>query len=523
MTTPFPYDYFATERLDGWRERLILPMDVRVARVRSQSFARALMQLASRFDEERCTTYLAALPYLMRWALVVAETAMFLEALGHSDCASELSEFQFLSGRNRPRHEIHCADLIPSVSIRGRPLARQLLWTAKWTGWARLPDTLLNPTVSAFNHNPDLIDAALASRLPIRYDNVEWLYADAMRLAREENGPLWTGEHIREVLVPAVDKTGLSPEMRERLLDLLVSRFQPSLESVARDLRALRSARTLPQHAWTGTGGYWASRLVGLEIMRRGGTVKRFHHGWNMIISGYIEGTTAIEFIPSTHFVFPSEIAVERWRAEPTGQLSGHRAQLEVLKRRRHLRRFGGNGQSIGQFRRRPRVLFASEPLRGYRQWIPSWLPDAVTLDWTLRLGEALYELPIELVNRPHPEGLLRGRRHPLNDIAPVPAARFEQVLHDADVIVLDGSFSRVFCISLMTDKPVVLLNSGYDHAFENFRPDLEKRCTIIRVQYDDRGLPIVDRATLAHAVLETSPPDLELVNTFRKLFGEVC
>jgi hypothetical protein len=257
--------------------------------------------------------------------------------------------------------------------------------------------------------------------------------------------------------------------------------------------------------------------------MRRGGTVKRFHHGWNMIISGYIEGTTAIEFIPSTHFVFPSEIAVERWRVEPTGQLTSHRAQLEVLKRSSHISRFGGDGQSIGQFRRRPRVLFASEPLRGYRQWIPSWFPDAVTLDWTLRLAQALHELPIELVNRPHPEGLLRGRRHPLNDIAPVPVARFEEVLHDADVIVLDGSFSRVFCISLMTDKPVVLIDSGYDHAFENIRPDLEKRCTIIRVQYNDRGLPIVDRAALAHAVLDTIPPDPELVNTFRKLFGEVC
>ena len=94
----------------------------------------------------------------------------------------------------------------------------------------------------------------------------------------------------------------------------------------------------------------------------------------------------------------------------------------------------------------------------------PLVLPDAVTLDRTLRLGAALKELPIELVNRPHPYGILRGHRHPLNYIEPVAKANFEQLLNDVDVIVLDGSFSRVFCISLMSDKPVVLIDFAYRH-----------------------------------------------------------
>ena len=149
-------------------------------------------------------------------------------------------------------------------------------------------------------------------------------------------------------------------------------------------------------------------------------------------------------------------------------------------------------------------------------------MPDAITLDWMLRCATLLKALPIDLMLRPHPEGVFAGKRHPLNRVAPVPKENFEQLLGRADTVVLDASLSRVFCISLISDKSVVLLDPGYRHVFPSLQQGLEARCSIVPIAYDERGLPQVDKDELAEAVLHPRRPDIEVVRKFRSVFGEM-
>ena len=98
---PFPYDYFGASQLDGWRQRLILPMDFGRVRERNQNLLAHLWPPPLDLDhQDHVAAYLAALPYIMRWALVAGETAMFLDALDQEHCVSDFPEFQVLSGRD---------------------------------------------------------------------------------------------------------------------------------------------------------------------------------------------------------------------------------------------------------------------------------------------------------------------------------------------------------------------------------------------------------------------------------------
>ena len=100
-----------------------------------------------------------------------------------------------------------------------------------------------------------------------------------------------------------------------------LARLLPILHNVSSQMRALRKSRSLPQEIWTGTGGYWPSRIIGLEIMRRGGIVRRFDHGYNHALNRFIEQAVFVEAMVSTHFVFVSEDCARRWRKEPVGEL----------------------------------------------------------------------------------------------------------------------------------------------------------------------------------------------------------
>ncbi len=93
----------------------------------------------------------------------------------------------------------------------------------------------------------------------------------------------------------------------------------------------------------------------------------------------------------------------------------------------------------------RRRVIYASGKLRGLRQTVPAQLPDLVYLDWQMRLVERLNELPIELICKPHPEGITAGEAHPLTNIGDVRSGRFEDLIPEADVFVLDVPHSTTF------------------------------------------------------------------------------
>jgi hypothetical protein len=326
---------------------------------------------------------------------------------------------------------------------------------------------------------------------------------------------------LRELLTVTLNGQKIVEPIKQRLLELMIARLQPILCGVSRQMTALRRIRVLPDEIWTGTGGYWPSRIIGIEVMRRGGTVRRFDHGYNHALNRFIEQAVYVEAMVSTHFVLVSEDCARRWQAEPVGSLVSPMAapQFEHLPKRawratsKSARRNGTQGIQ-------PSVLYTSGQLKGLWRNLPPPMPTMVYVDWTLRLADKLRQMPINLICRPHPGGIFAAKSHPLSKYAHVPAKLFEQLIDEVDIVVTDSPFSRVMCAALCSDKPMIYLDPGYDYFCEEILPLVEERCTVIALEYDSRGLPQVDNVRLEAAIFDTKAPDGEIVRRFRQLFG---
>ena len=233
--------------------------------------------------------------------------------------------------------------------------------------------------------------------------------------------------------------------------------------------------------------------------MRRGGIVRRFDHGFNKGLSRQVEQLAFVEGAVSTDFVFASEECAQRWRREPLSELlpAGLVPRLDSLPPAQDSPRNRPSKQSERSVRFRPRVMYAPGQLKGFWQVLPSKLPNLVYVDWTVRLAHMLKKMPIELVCRPHPNGPFGGAKHPLASVATVPEEPFEELLDDVEVVVTDSPFSRVLCAALGSDKPIIYLDPGHNYFSDEVLPLVKERCTIIDLDYDDRGLPHVDAAML--------------------------
>jgi hypothetical protein len=164
----------------------------------------------------------------------------------------------------------------------------------------------------------------------------------------------------------------------------------------------------------------------------------------------------------------------------------------------------------------RRRVLYTPLPLLGFRQVVPAYLPDPVNLDWQMRVAAMLKDLPIDLVCRPHPEGLLKGRPHPIAAVVAPSLVPFEQQVPETDLFVFDYVQSTTFYEALCTDRVIVLLDMGLPIFDSDMRAAIERRCRIVPVHFDDRNLPQADPDALRDAVC--SGPDRADPSEFRAL-----
>jgi len=108
----------------------------------------------------------------------------------------------------------------------------------------------------------------------------------------------------------------------------------------------------------------------------------------------------------------------------------------------------------------------------------------------------------MDLSCRPHPEGILKGQRHPLAHIAPVSPQSFEKHIEATDVFVFEYIQSTAFYEALCTDRRIVLIDMGLPIMIGDAREMLERRCQIVRAYYDECNRPHVDRLELAEAIL---------------------
>lgn len=391
---------------------------------------------------------------------------------------------------------------ISPTRLRGLALRRAArVWS--WSGWRGLPASLLAPDAVAVSHNALLRDAARRTRYRLSFRHADsWL--ERIRARYPNVGPVKLVDELEEM----VTKCLIPPEIEAvrsagPVHALVRRRAQYYLSQAAGDLARLSKWRRLPRVLWSGTGGYYPARAFGLEVLRRGGSVRRFDHGGTSGMVARHEPVMLTELSVSTDFVTATESVarlVRQQGAEPStvgsapARVVGHVGDptFKIVDRR-----------ACARGMPRPTILYVSTILLGFRQLYPPLLPDPVYLDWQLRLVEMLLKMPIRLVCKPHPEGLMAGRPHPLEAVAETTTQSFEAVMHEADGFVFDYPQSTTFWESLCTSKRVVFVDLGITGFNPSVAAEIHRRCRVVPVEYGTDHLPYVNVNLLANSVLE--------------------
>ena len=495
-----PHDYDTAQSQDGWRDGLAWPVCYSETFDSAMKALRATLATIQAVEEpDLKDTMLLALGMIYGSTLPKAEAALAVQherefGLRLRGAAPELAYLRGESDTAPPVRDLGAYRLVQRPPAA---FARRLARTRSWTPWRRMAQSMLRPSAIAISHNGLLRQAAAAAR--VKFHHADSLFRDAQN---ESIVGAVDWRSIVDTLTSALtDAYSVDPEIRGRLDQLVAAQASAFLEAASRDIAALRAARDIPHTIWAGSGGYWPSRAVSIETLRRGGEVSRFDHGGGMGLNALQPLWAMTELLVSSHYTLPTPKLAERvessgvrdfipssQRLEFAGEAGDplHRAAAQIVPTK-----------STGQ----RRITYTPVSLIGFRQLTPPRLPDLVNLDWQMRFTGMLKDLPVRLTCRPHPEGIFQGRPNPLAAVTPLSGTVFEDLIADTDVFVFDYIQSTTFYEALCTDRPIVLIDFGLPVYTGDARAMLEARCRIVNARFDDFNRPHVDRDELEAAV----------------------
>lgn len=512
-----------------WRERLVWPHPPRRtaaavdgARDRYLRWAAALSN-----SEDRARALLAG-HSLLAGATAVMEWAAILHAADKAalPVTHRYPELAYLAGAVDTAPGLTGVD--PNKAGRlasiSRPVLRRLARTASWDGPLAAPATQLLAQRTAISHNTLLIaEARRAGRFRLAFLHADDLLGRARARAQTPDPARADGLAAAGAAALAADDS-LPDDLRTRAQRLIETAAYTLFRRADADLQALADGPAPPMDVWAGTGGAWAARAIGLTALARGGAVTRFSHGGKDGMLADRETLAMIELCVSSRFVFGTEAAARSAREAGLADRSILGAGCELA---------GGGGHALfaegarlagvwrdGAWRTaqaRPRLLYTPTILHGARQLSPALLPDAVYLDWQMRVSEALLDAPVDFMAKPHPEGLTKGAPHPLEQVAPCAPEKFEAYLGWADCFLFDWGESTTFWEALCTDRPIVYLDLGLTEFLPEVRAAIEARCTVLPIAYDERGRPILEPDRLRDAAsqaIAAGPADSRFFHT---------
>ena len=503
---PAPLDFESTGRDDTWQDSIAWPVSHAAMHRDSLLLARNALDFLNETDAENRDAVTQCMAMFLNFGLPYFALAAALSREGKAGLRMEgtIPAVAYLRGEvDELPPDSNFEDAFLNPLPIDRPFKRRMARTASLNAGFALPKALIAPDAVAVTHNELLVEYAKRHAGSVGFHHVDLLFKKALAESstpKAAEGDLQLADEMSRFVLRGVD---LDPDILSRVL-VLLSRKAARLLAVARQtLTAFRNMPSLPTELWSATGGHWAARALGLEVIRRGGIVRRFEHGSEAGMIDVVEPIALTELAVSTHFVLPTE-AMQNNLAKTRARdlVSGYRnvtlehaygdPKIRALQSRKHK---PGTGS-------KPRLLYGPTILTGFRALVPPLLPDPIHLDWQYRLVRQLQNMSIDLVLRPHPESYPLGQPHRLSTLAALDSRPYEDCIAGADVFLFDYEQSTTFYEALCTDRPVVLIDFGNALFTDEVRAMLEKRCRIVKASFDDRNRPQIDPKELEDAIL---------------------
>ncbi len=500
-----PADVETALRLPDWRARVWWPVGTAEANRIGAAQVRAALAWVGAHEDVLRDAALLAMPSILAYARAIVFLALATSRASRAGLRllSAEPEHSYLMSGEGPLPDRSAPIMVAEPEMRFET-ARRLLRVRSWSSSLRTVAAFIDPMAVAVSHNPLLRKAAAKAGRPVGFRHSNSILDKARRGASLTPADTHDATSLALAILGGVV---LEEPYRTRTLALLRSMAEPHLALAVRDVRSLRDVR-LPKAVWSGTGGLYAQRAIGIEVLRRGGSVVRFDHGKP---KGFVEAReidAMVEFAVSSEFVVPTEEA-----AAITRRYSDEGLLPWMIHPR--IRGVGGDptfarlpaARPRREASRRLRVVYAPTQLLGFRQLFPVQTADVVYLDWQMQLARALSELPVDLICQPHPEGLFKGRRHPLETVATCNSGNFDAQLDRADVFVFDYPSTTALWEAACTDARIVFIDIGSGSMTPTIDAIFRKRARIISAEHDDANRPLLDHASLRDAVLSSSGP----------------
>jgi hypothetical protein len=516
-----PSDFAGTQENPNWRDELTWPVPPIEIGEMYRKIMSEYLALVRRLSGDQQRIAILALAPVVAQATSAFEVALYVDAESTSGIRVDghEPEFDYLRGETDTISEKRMRRMVEKIRAPRLPLRRNIQVTSWWANWVQLGPSILSPDAVAISYNPLLISTAKASgeRVAFRHGG-EFLRAARARALTEIDGLEALSGMIVDSMM-SIPKVG--SQIHQRLKKLFVFNCKTLVNLVAMDLSGLKHATNLPTEIWAGSSGDYTSRGVGLEVIRRGGSVTRFDHGGTIGMTDYPEVSAAIEQLATTKHVFGSKALAANVLSSGSIALLPSSQNLKVVVTPA-LVPVPVYGRATLSAPARRKVVYCPTLLRGFRRLAFSILSDSVSLDWTLRTAETLADMPIDLLCKPHPEGVLRGREHPVSSIADTSYKPFEEEISEADLFVFDRCHSTAFWAAICTDRPVVYLEATPPALHPNVRKMMESRCRILRATFDSRNRPQIDPVAFREAVIG-GDPNVDPAESQMLLFGQAA
>lgn len=513
-----PYDLEVAFKYPNWQDSVSWPNSLDAMTSSGTDILKKLIGLIRDTDDpELGDLLMLAAVRAFSDSLKLVDMALALDAKTTTfECS--YPEFDYLRGEIT-LEALPQRTLIPPTPKVPKIFLRRLKRTAIWNPYHKIIKAMFRPDVTIVAENSLMKSHAAHNPQVFGVHHIEALYNDISDYRR----PLAStdlADTAAELLTDELSvATTNDPAIGVRLHQLIFSITRRICRLACSEIAASRQIPKLPDNIWAGSGSRWPQRVVSLEVIRRGGKIRRFDHGGPTGLNVYPAMAALNDLMVATTFTMASPALADQLKSQNV---------LDMLPARRKVEIDGTNGDAEHKhlvrhtLRRpntshKPRVLYVSGLYRGFRQIIPAQFLDTLYLDWNIRLIKTLQTLDIELICRPHPEGIFQGKEHPLAKVTPVSKRSFEELIPEVDVFIMDQARSTTFFNGMMTDRPLIFLDFGAPYFGPFAQSLIEQRCHIIKTSFDDRNRPIIDEKELEDAIFShSSPIDLKPI---RKMF----
>ncbi len=301
------------------------------------------------------------------------------------------------------------------------------------------------------------------------------------------------------------NELNLSQPIREHIYELTHNYYRQTASYYIGN----RNSKDIPQHLWAGSGHNYYVRLLGRLVRDKKGVVTCFEHGepkaiYKNTYHGYGELGICNRYMTYTRQC--AQLYEDSWGG--TLKLQKHMPEMITPPEEGEaylktvFRRYG-KGKAISHNSKR--VLYITSAFRNDFTSLDCRPADMVYLEWQRYLFNTLKELEYEVAFKQHPEGILINREFKLFKDVDYLNGNFKDHLERNNILIFDHTNSTAFAIAVCTNKPVVLIDTGFLSLHTESRKNLSERCAIANGYYDSQNRLRVKKDELQEALLSAA------------------